>query len=498
MASRVSGGSSSSSSSTIAEDRCLTSKWTTGDCRLVPIIATFIDRKDRYFNLPLVCKDFRRDCWRGKEIVVGFPTAAKNLSMVFEPYRVFIPIKISCDPLAKHKLIWERDSSITMHNGTILLPHSVKHSKLCQIFLPKQSAYFRSSLCGRGFEKERQEIVRGQMRMRGIPYVISEICIEGGNSILFRDSLGRPKAIIGLKSVFLSWLALEETGYFHRNADSLLVEKRQIVSPSEHAFLMARNLNLHFEQFLNALETNEIVIEKVKKPRTFLEFLEMIELYNVDMQDFSDPLFLEKLKAPVTAEERDKHHELALEMQAKFQIVKRVIATQLKIPEKNIAFVPQSAFHIDISLAHIGQGRIILHDEREAKKVISSFNPTSVALAKTKRNYEREAISRCEKCSDIYIETHNEIEKIGCKVIPVAGVFQAEGERTICFTNAIPPDEFHLPLFITNGAGPDLRELEISFKKHLASLGLTTLFLDCAGDLLTDCYGGLRCITRVQ
>lgn len=350
-----------------------------------------------------------------KEIFVGNPLVRTALQGKLEEIFAGAAPQAIRDPFAdgKNLYIFGRDWRVILNDGTHLIPNSsIDLSSLNQkirALLPlfqKDLILFGGRLFGTGFERENNEKAVSFAEKKQIVFKVGKSCVEGGNCFLFTGVDGSPKAIVGIISILITMLSAKEQSS---------VEE---AIPDNDWIRRARNL------------------ENLEKECEFF------------------------LSSP-TVDDCTIYHQRARQLYANFQNAKKIIAEELRLPLKDIAFVHQSTFHIDFDLCVI-QGEVFLH------------NDESIAL-----------------------DNKRELEKIGCKVHFVQGRFSFPGKCVINFFNGISLQNH----FITNSAPSEYKHLEEAFQRFVTGLipSVTIDFLALSkwpmSRLLTELNAGVRCFT---
>lgn len=391
----------------------------------------------------------------------------------------------------KGKTAWARDNRVIRHDDTHLVPYPLELSNLqeylylfCLInHIPNPEGFYELEPFGRGpqFIDEAHQYAN---RLAHSIY-FSKCLLEGGNVILFTDKEGNQKAIIGTHSIALSLIALEKENGFEEFED--LGE-----SPVNESFLIkARNIDL---------------LEKRVS------------------QDLDEKQFIERISEPLTEKERKDLHliQAAKTLEMKWFITQQIIADELNIPVENIAFIDQENFHIDMDTLVV-EDTVFVYDGIETIKVLATLlampiykdNPTLLEYQKFARQSDQ-----------LYFSLNNknrlEFEKIGLKMIPVAGRFETKepsfpDHPTLNFLNglllptqkpkekiyAIAPspypelfESFIEVIHRSIPAGIIIRPLSIQLIQRSAKGGTSTK--DPIGEMLTNYSGGLRCMTNMR
>ncbi len=124
-----------------------------------------------------------------------------------------------------------RDSGVTLFDGMRLIPYTIHEiGKILPILQKIAFDYVDSfyaiegdlaMVCGKGFNQEETDFAM----IMGLKYDTSfkraRTCIEGGNCFLFMSNNQR-YALVGNFSFYLSWIALQEQGYFEGSLEECL------------------------------------------------------------------------------------------------------------------------------------------------------------------------------------------------------------------------------------------------------------------------------------
>lgn len=270
----------------------------------------------------------------------------------------------------KENSIFLRDSSVTLFEKMRLLPspngenYSVEELGAS---LPPSASHFlcfekdgtteisHIEMAGKGFYKTNIDQAMINAIDNQIPFKQAKTCIEGGNCFLF-FSKGERKAVIGEISLYLSMMTLEKSSHFRKP-----IWPKKNAQPTETALRIARNRDLY------ALHQESPV---------------------------EDDTYWASLIKPLTPEERQQYHLIALIIDRKLAMTKQVIAEDLNVHQDNIAFVPQSDFHIDLELLVTPQGEVILQSDTKSLQVLSELEETNQldeAQAALLDTYKRES-----------------------------------------------------------------------------------------------------------
>ncbi len=278
--------------------------------------------------LPLIKSVIPQPCLRA--LVVGESSILEEFAIVFKRHNIQIPLKL--DPG------WGRDSRLTNFTGLHLVPYSIKDKQLTrkvQAILPISCKNYMSpqgGLFGEGFEKKIVEQAQQINRKWEIPFRRLRSTIEGGNGFIFFDQVAqKPKAVIGIFSVFLTIIGLEEQGYFEEFAQVLNDLREQCPPPDDDAVRAARNQNL-LEKAPAEAKDDPNNPNSIQHALAFKRSLQLCR----------------EFEKPVSQADREIYKEKAKEVVAKSLMTKQFISKEIRVPLENIAFTPNPEFHIDM------------------------------------------------------------------------------------------------------------------------------------------------------
>jgi len=402
---------------------------------------------------------------------VGSTSTAQSLAHLFSTHS--IPLDVQRDSAVR----FGRDSRVCLLDKTHLLPFQLNmEGYLREKFysmLPIEEAHFFDdgySAFGHGFSERNLETAKEDAIQARIRYRWGKTCIEGGNCRIFVGKDGRPKALVGYHSLLLSYLALEQAGYFRDNEERVEKLAHRIDYPQEDSYRVARNLLLTKQQY------------------------EKRERYSSKDKILSKPT------------EPHKYYELALEFEAKLRMTKEKIAEELGIPEDQIAFLTQENFHIDLEVFAGPEDVVFVHDEESAISIIEERQKKGERERPILESYLKNAHSRLDRSLAMRAKNQKAIESIGCRVVRVAGDFIGpQSEHRINFMNGLFLNDRHKPHFITNGTpSTSLNHyIKSEFLERIeaASPQLKVLFVDDQNARLPrslgDAHGGVNCMTWI-
>lgn len=331
-------------------------------------------------------------------------------------------IQVQCHPLAqkdRRAVLFIQDGQVVLPDGTFLIPYAFQEPDIEYLFralLSLSSQPFVTGIrngFGEGFQEKQREITLKSAEENGIFYQCGKTCIEGGNCRFTTNAKKEKVAIIGEHSLVLSFLALEEQGYFEK---SETFEKRVAeVDPSLEDLRLAKNYI--YAQKVAAL--NKGIKEGTASREAFRKAFQS----PTHIRQF----FLEQAK------DVGAYENLASSLHVKLQMARELMAQELGVDPQNLALVQQGHFHVDMDL--FTHGSTVYMNNAEPHKDKSIYYEHSVgALLKAEE-------SRLQWNQSI-------LEGAGLTVCLVPGV---DEKRGINFMNGfvLPTDEG--PVYITNG-----------------------------------------------
>jgi hypothetical protein len=253
---------------------------------------------------------FSSIAWQPNVLVVGNREVSQHLSDLV--HQCGSSLKIEADPNVKEgvaDLAFGRDCRIVRLDGSYLFPYCIKMKKLLldvrfKALLPSSSQHiipdWNELGYGTGVELGSVKKAIQDAQINGISFTQGMSSIEGGNCHLFIKD-GTPKAIVGIHSVLLSLIGLNEQKYFTGpTIKKKLIEYCEgIKTPSEESIRIARNI----QKFIRPLQSHPYVshvpVETIRS-------------------------LIERFIAPLAKEEEDSHiYEIeALILQAKIMLIK--------------------------------------------------------------------------------------------------------------------------------------------------------------------------------
>jgi hypothetical protein len=424
-------------------------------------------------------------------------------------------LKINLDPHVEdaRTLIFGRDWRVTLLDGSHLIPFATDDpvlSMMMKAILPFPSSHFVRSIyqsCGEGLTTDHQAKAIAACERLGIPHKIGKTAIEGGNCKLFLGRDGKPRAIVGINSLMLSYLALEKQGYFATHGEEIGKLAESIETPFESSLLAVRNRELSRARIEVHAKISDVQ-NKQRNPSLTLEerkgLNEQFARLHEELRALGTTLaYQDALQAPLSEEDRLRYKDQAIHFQACLECTKQVIAEELKVPLEQTAFVHQYSFHIDLDLLVTPEGDVLFHDERPMSAHLEE--ELTRARGRSVESFHKYlAGSLARRDSIRTINDHNTpiLASIGCKAIPIGGLCQGEGEMTANFMNGVyivePSSKAY---FFTNGAESKHAGAMALFKETMERASPSTQVVFLAegerlfSEILTSNKGGLHCLT---
>jgi len=421
-------------------------------------------------------------------IMVGNAAVAKIFETAIHKHGASDLVEI--DPVTACTITqaYGRDDRVVGLNQIHLLPFSLDTSLLWHLFialLPSSDKAVIISrdpkLCGNGMNMENARDALASAKNHCVPYRQMRCCIEGGNCYVFRDSRENPKAIIGIRSLHLTIIGLEQQGYFTAHEGDLTALAASISSPSVEAVRIARNMHLYasFTTWETAWKIRCEAVQHALLDKHDEHYCEAVRQASLDEQFMEEQRYKESLIAPITPQDTISYSTEARKWDAKYLLAKRVISEDIGVPVENIAFVLQSDFHIDMEMFVAPDG------ERVGVDSASYQAPLISALA-----------------------------QIGCIAVPLPGIvhrkleYHHEGDDYVLNENCIDKDinfmnGYFIPtptghLFVTNGVLPKFEKMAVAFQEIFRCTfpDIEVVFLDpMMQEILTRCSAGIHCFT---
>lgn len=431
------------------------------------------------------------------KVYVGSSDIQRSLAQIFKT-----AVEVHADPsierLLEHPL-FVRDWRVVRLDGSHLIPSSLDSTKATlqlKTMMPLSSSPLILSCAGhlgRGlYEVSRSEAIKTCEDL-GIPYEKGRTAIEGGNCLLFMHEDNTPRALIGIHSLFLSYMTLQESGYFLEKEEEL-TKLTDAITPSEESIRIARNIALSKERIDLHSE-----LAHARENRTTDLLVYQAKISEIQAKLFklpSETKWKESLLIPPSDAEKETYRMAAAQLEACLEMTKSKIAEELGIPQEKIAFLLQNDFHIDLEMSAIpGKKQVIVHSEqnaidnlpmiRVARRVETIFNKY-ITSSKTRLPSNQESLR----------VNQERLKAIGCEIIPIAGNYDAPGASHENFINGIWIQAERKMHFVTNGAIiPGIQQLFTETMFHL----FPDIEVVCIDHKYMDASsGGIHCLTWMQ
>lgn len=410
-------------------------------------------------------------------------------------------VSILLDPICEKEghVTFGRDWRVALLDGTHLIPYSLNEDDVWlpyKSLLPPQNKSIIldgiSAGTGLGVEKKFHDVTVALSREQHIPVVEGRSCIEGGNCLLFTTKDGKPRALVGITSIALTLVALEKQGYFEEHKERLETKKASFTHVEKEYYRSAKNRNLakEFMPYYMAVTAAKKARDTVAQAKIYVEMKEKFGgISGVTAE------FLKDIEEDVEY----LHYYLdALDIKAKWEMAQELIASELRIPLENIAFLPQLKYHIDFHVFANHEGQVFIHDESLAKAALYRCTATTKEEAELIEKYKETSAKKMKDALEWKDAVVKAIGAIGCEVVLVPGVFEdSEGVHPLNFMNALILQEGSDSVLIT--ASSTLSSLNETF---LSAISTRATALKVAGldprimeDLLKSCTAGLHCIS---
>lgn len=375
---------------------------------------------------------------------------------------------------------WMRDSQITLDDGGILVPWTIKKfdgrgielvgiDDFALRMMPADSYYnqakhpdFQKTL-GNTYADDSRMVTIQRLRDTGNTPVREGISyIEGGNILVVQRPDGEVGAIVGQASLEQSLVVMEMLSAFDAFTRKDIRRMRELV--------LARGLT---QDQLDALQ--------------------------------------ERLDAANRQAGRPRDRD-ALEYLVRLELAKELIAADLGMAPENVTFVDQPAFHLDVAMAVGPRGRILIQDHAESEALlddilnnIPGLSEADYALLEQYRATAHDLAAGMQTLTD---RIQAQLTAAGYPVSRLPGQFSTglprpHGEFINFFNHLAGTDGAGRMFYITNGApGMVGQLLKGYYKAKLVELDYdreSIYFLADTGGAQEslDKGGALRCLTAV-
>ncbi len=286
-------------------------------------------------------------------------------------------------PKSRNVSSFIRDSNVTLFDGIHLIPYNInKETKIESILETLAFDYVDnyysiendcSIIFGKGFTRKETDFAM----IMGLKYDTSfkraETCIEGGNCFLFMSN-EKHYALVGNFSLYLSWIALQQQGYFEESLEECL-----------------ENAECAYQVQQRKKEGKNIGLEDLERANTF---------------------------------------------EAQLMLTKQIMAKELGVPLDQLIIIPQTMFHIDMELFITPNGEIVIHDDQLAIDFIeNSLRKSADSLTNEEKCLHYEFLENAKmrlKEADSIIKERNEIlNNSGLTIQRLPVVFESKNSK-IC------------------------------------------------------------------
>ncbi|MBS0603416.1 MAG: hypothetical protein JSS60_00090 [Verrucomicrobia bacterium] len=396
-------------------------------------------------------------------------------------------VPVETDPLCatiQGEYVFGRDSRVILADGTQLIPYPIQDPLLegrFKALLPESSNHMITSMgvgYGKGFSKENVEAAHSSAQALHIPAIQASCCIEGGNCFITQSG-----AIVGVHSVVLSLIALEEQGCFQE--EEIQRKAREIEFPDPRFLRMARNSALYAEK------------------RPFDEKLLCARGYSPVRDEISkrwggETGFRSLMASPLAESAGQKYCAAAKILQAKWELTLNSMAKELGVSNDKLAIVDQNEFHIDMEMALGPDDLLFVHDANGANTLLESLTERARrAGTQAFSYYNKFHQSSIKNCAREFKTTQKNLPKLtslGLRVITLPASYSCETEK-VNFINGLFIKTKEGSIFLTNGACRRANVFVEEFTNSLRGYKIQPIFFDELQEVLTRNHGGLHCLT---
>jgi hypothetical protein len=445
-------------------------------------------------------KEYVSDQKNGKIFCSAFP------SQVFDALKIYGNKKVVTTKNDESS-IFIRDSHVTLFEDKgHLIPYSFSEtdelliSRILSASLPFSGDIVLNNekgLCGKGFHRNNTSQAMVLAYKEGNSFKRAMSCIEGGNCFLLINSKGEKRALIGELSLTLSMIALERQGYFKD------ISVKEIENPSQDALRIARNLAFYYEKVNPAdlmLLEKRAAFKNDSEIKNFKESIGFIE--DIEYQTL--------LGEPLSLEDCIRFHEEGKKIDAKINSTKNVIASELGLSSNQLAFLPQTQFHIDTEMTVTPDKKVILHDDRKTIRFLEK-EMKEICLENKELELYKIYLERALKRAEIFHETRERQKEIlrenGIEFSILPAILENGTQSILNYCNGIfiktPKNcdaEFKDKKFVYFTTGPSSTEEEIFhrrfseiFQKKFPKYGFYGV--KNISHLIASSHGGVHCLT---
>ena len=453
--------------------------------------------------------------WRSDKLFVGHGLVADSVKDLF--HVMGSKLTVEMDPTLnvenRRKVVFGRDLRICRLDGSLLIPYgftnerSPSFERWYRAMLPATSSDIITGSrtgFGKGIVRKKVEKTVKLAAEQKIPFIRGKSAIEGGNCFLFQRADGSTKGVVGVHSLVLTLMALEEQGYFEVPEVKLQLSEMQsgYEAPSEECLRIARNLSYYarYHGLQDALELVEAELRPLARETSdrVKELKEKKAALNKELSVFEGETgYRRKLLSPLSASEEASldFKQKGIELEAKLSLARQVMAEELNIAAKDLAIVPQVKFHIDMEMfASPDRKTLFVHDESLVQNILNA-NPRK---SLSEQRYLKASQERLKAFGAIYEKTVSILKQQGFDVKRLPGIFEADGENAVYFMNG-----FFVPChdgehFFTNGA-MQFPWFDGGFKEaFFAQMPNSKVYFingELIDQMMTQCNAGVHCVT---
>ena len=331
--------------------------------------------------------------------------------------------------------VWGEDNKIFLNakdgDLEVLVPPRVDPDlvEMAQIYTEDDGYHpFRDGFQGAVAERDESDLADEMAEAIGRTSSYARTYLEGGNTLTGTRKDGKTYSIVGDDSVVISALHLEAEDYF---SDAEI---------SRATYRLMRQGEL-------SKRAIDATVEKLM--RTY------------DEMD------------PDRYDEVDDWRAEAKRFLAILELTKDVIADDLDLERKQVVFVTQPDFHIDMHMRPLGPGKVLLNDPAATLKLINQLlenedlaNWEESALIAMREETEKDL----EDLGDVYSDIRETLKREGIQVIRAPGVFNSKGRQANFMNAVLGTSESGQTFFLTNASS--IKALEESFAKFLKRQGV--------------------------
>ncbi len=428
------------------------------------------------------------------KIYVGSSEIQEKITTIFNS-----TIEARKDPSTERLLeqpLFVRDWRVVRLDGSHLIPSSLDSTKATlqlKAMMPLSSILLIQSCAGhlgQGLRAiSRKEAIQTCEDL-GIRYETGKTAIEGGNCLLFMHEDNTPRALIGIHSLFLSYMTIEESGYFLEKEEEL-AKLTDAITPSEESIRIARNIALSKERIDLHAE-----LAQVRENRDTDLHIYQAKLSEIQKKLFKLPTetaWKASLLTPPSDADKETYRLAAAKLEACLELTKSKIAEEIGVPQDKIAFLLQNDFHIDLETSPIpGSRQVLVHDEQSVIGSLSLIRVNRIAQ-KILDKYLTSSKACLASNQEILRINGERLKAIGCEMLPIAGNYDSPSAARANFINGIWVQNKGKLCFLTNDA--DMPQLNKHFSDTMHELfpHIDIRFIDHR--YIGTSSGGIHCLT---